>query len=473
MQEAISALLASTEQVTNLNPGSLIRSIMDASSAEDATIEQEIVDQMASGILQAPYQIWQVVPEGAIPSQYSLQWSLSASAPSAVTIPSGQMAFISGSNLQWATNQQATVSPGSSVNVIGVCQTPGAISNVPAGTITSIQNSPSPYLTVTNPSAQPVVAGADAETQTQTEARLRNKTNSVHKGDDGAVELAALQAVVTDSAGNVLEQVLKDKSVDDLTPGKAWLYAWNGVGDMSSNLQAAIAQQLTGYTDSNGVKHVGGKAAGVQYTITNVIANQQDVAGQILPQSGWTFSAVNTAAQDAISQFFSDLDVEDGMSTSQLIFAVLGVPGVADFLLTAPAASLPGIPTVADPTIVPTVTAVTDASSTYAAGSYDVAYTFTNAWGQTLATGTSSVTLASGQGIQVSAITLATGATGVNYYVSTTAGGSTLGYAGNSTGAQTVLNSPGDSTQPPASNTAIIRGNLYTLGQITLTEMAS
>lgn len=114
---------------------------------------------------------------------------------------------------------------------------------------------------------------------------------------------------------------------------------------------------------------------------------------------------------------------------------------------------------VTNPTVAPTLTAVTPGTATsLAAGTYTSGYAWTNSAGQTLISPTATVTIAAGQEIQVSALTLPTGATAVDYYLSTSANGSTLAFDASGTGAQielTALPAIG-AASPPIINTAYL-----------------
>lgn len=120
---------------------------------------------------------------------------------------------------------------------------------------------------------------------------------------------------------------------------------------------------------------------------------------------------------------------------------------------------------VTTPTSTPTVTAVTPTTATsLASGSYSVGYTYTTASGETPISPVSSVTIASGQAIQVDALMLpnttttppSPNSTGINYYLSEAAGSSTVLYAASGTGASITLSAlpASGAASPPTGNTA-------------------
>jgi hypothetical protein len=115
-----------------------------------------------------------------------------------------------------------------------------------------------------------------------------------------------------------------------------------------------------------------------------------------------------------------------------------------------------GTAALTDPTTGPSLTAST-AGGSLAAGAYEVSYTLTNVFGETLPTTPTSVTLSGSQHrIVVTAITpLPTGATGANWYVSDAAGSFTLRLKSSNAGATFNIDTlpSGSAVVPPSVNT--------------------
>lgn len=469
--DIIAAISTSTSAATNFNVGSLIRSLADAYSSEAAMMEAQIESQVSTGIINAVYQLLpDMEPTGATGSTYLLTFSLSSSVANPYTAASGSQVTIPNSSLRWQIGQSITINPGDSVNVTATCTTTGTITNVPANTITQLVN-PQTGVTVTNASAQPIVAGRDAETQTQLQAQVSNGVNSLHKGDESAIEAAALTSQLTDASGNPTEQVVKALEVDSLTGGLGYCFVFNGVGAMSSDLLTQTQNIVNGYVDTNGNKIVGAKAGGVFMTVIDAPETMVNVTVYVLPANGYSLATIQDGVEAAIQDFFDNLDLGQNLSLGLLYNAINAVQGVADLDITSPSSSLSAIPYVVVPSA-PTATAVSGSTS-LASGSYDVVVTFTNQWGETTASTATSVTLTEGQAIQVSAITLPTGATGVNYYLSVAEGSSTVALAASSAGVQTTLSGlpPGGAANPPDTNTAQIQGNAYVLGMVDIEQM--
>lgn len=473
--EAVATLLTATNQATNLNIGSNIRSILDAVGAECALIEQEITDQVQQAILNVGYQIWEITPLPAVASVYQLQFTNTTANP--VPVAQGTTIGIQNSSLLWSLQTPITIpaqlggTPGS-ITANGICNVSGSQTNVPVNTISVLTN-PISGVSVTNSSAQAIVPGADAETQSQTQARLANKKASVHRGDNNAIEVGALTSKLYDSSGNITEEIAKAKCID-LPTGDSITFVVNSVNSLSSALQIQTQQIINGYTDAQGIKHTGYKAAGVSSTVTLATLNPVNIAVAILPLPGFIYNDIIPQVLTTISNFFAGLDIEQSFSLGSFILALRTTPGVADVAVSTPSATLTGVPNVINPSTAPTLTAVSG-STPLASGTYTVGYTFTTSWGETVISPTATVTISAGQAIQVSSITLPLGASGVNYYLSIAAGSSTVALDASGTGVQTSLVSlPQNSgLTPSASNTALIHGNLYVQGTVTPSQMAS
>jgi hypothetical protein len=138
------------------------------------------------------------------------------------------------------------------------------------------------------------------------------------------------------------------------------------------------------------------------------------------------------------------------VSNLQIAPDVIGSPGSYGSLGTsvlvysgdlAPSQSSPATntssPSISNPASAPTLTGVSG-STNLGAGTYKVAYSFTNAGGETLLSATTSITITSGQAIRVSSIPLITNATGINYYLTPIAGRNELYLADSNSGGANI-----------------------------------
>lgn len=217
----------------------------------------------------------------------------------------------------------------------------------------------------------------------------------------------------------------------------------NEPGLNTTSRQQYVQQQLV----SAGVKLFGYVNVGVGETkYNNCIPPITDIT-----------AAIDRCASNGYAGVFLDAD-GGGIPTDQnnYIYDYIHNKGLAVFANAHPQDVFisQSNTTLTAPTSAPSASAVADAGSTLSAGTYNVGYTFTNYDGETTVSPTTSVTIASGQGIQVGPVTVGNYTMGVNFYISQTAGGSTLGLASRGYGAQTTVGAPSSATQPPSTNTA-------------------
>jgi len=124
------------------------------------------------------------------------------------------------------------------------------------------------------------------------------------------------------------------------------------------------------------------------------------------------------------SQLAADISVAPDVGG---VYGVFGAVGAQQIVFPGNCGFAKGIPgsntsvNITNPNVAPTL-AVGSLSSNLPAGTYTVAYSFTNSNGETLISPTTNITITSQQSIRVSAIGLGTNATGINYYVSYRAG---------------------------------------------------
>jgi len=470
---AVQTITSSTSTATNFNTGTVIRSLVDSFAVESSVQQQQTEDLFAVAVLNVLSGMLGLPPIGATGSVYALTFTLSASAP-VWTYTSGTAAAIPLSTLQWVIGQSGTLQPGQSVTLTGLCSSTGSITNVPANSITQMVV-PVSGLTVTNESSTPVVPGQDAPTQVQIQAQIANQLEQIQKGIGPSIEAAAVKSQITDASGNPTEQVVKAKWYDGVAPGTGYCYVFNGVGSMSTALLTQTKNLLYGYTDTNGTVVVGPKPGGCFLYVVDAPQTPLSVTAAVYPANGYTLAAVQTGVQAAIQNYLAQLGLGETFSVTALATAIRAVPGVGNVQILSPSADQPATPYVAPPGAAPVPVAITPGASTsLAAGTYQVGITYTNPWGETTVSALGSVTLTAGQAIQIPAQTLAVGATGVSYYLSQE-GGASVTFALSGNGAQETLTAlpAAGAASPPTSNTALINGNVYVLSGVPTIQQAS
>jgi len=140
------------------------------------------------------------------------------------------------------------------------------------------------------------------------------------------------------------------------------------------------------------------------------------------------------------SDFVSNMQIAPDLRGTPDTYGTLGNNVLVYSGELAPSQSEPTVNTsvdISNPSSGPSLSA-SSTTSNLAAGTYKVAYSFSNANGETLVSPTTSITITSGQSITVASISLATNATGINYYLTPIAGRSELYLSGNNSGGSSI-----------------------------------
>lgn len=332
-QDAVTTLISSTSEITNLNTGSAARSLIDAFAGQSAVESQQTEEQIATGLLNVFQQALSITPSDGVGSVY--QETFTSTLSTDTTIASGQAVTIPNSTLQWVLGQSITVPANGSVSATVACTTTGSITNVPANTITQLVV-PIAGISVTNATAQPAVKGRDPDTTVQVQAKVANEWPNLQGGINDSIAARAVKAQLTDASGNPTEQVVKAKFYDGTTPATGTCYVYNGVGAMSQALLTQTTNLIYGYVDTNGNTVEGVKPAGGQITVTDATETSVNVTVSVLPTNGTTFSAIQSPVETAINNYFDSLDIDQSFSPQQLGQKILAVSGVWDVQITAP-----------------------------------------------------------------------------------------------------------------------------------------
>lgn len=120
--------------------------------------------------------------------------------------------------------------------------------------------------------------------------------------------------------------------------GYATVWGYNGVGPMSSTLLSQTQQIINGYVDAQGIAHTGYKAAGVYAPFNDATEVALTLAISVLPAPGYTLGMITGAVTIAVQGVFAQLDIGLPLYLASILYAVRQVPGVANAVITSPAA---------------------------------------------------------------------------------------------------------------------------------------
>ncbi|UOF90756.1 baseplate J/gp47 family protein [Fodinisporobacter ferrooxydans] len=332
--DTYSSLVTATDDI---NPGSVERSAFEAFAQELKRLYAYAGQSAAETQKLAVYSMFSF---NLLPAQaaYTMVTLSATTAPTSdVTIPSGTTVGVPGTSIQYKTPAVMMWPSGStSFSARVVCTQTGTVGNVRANTITQLVTPISGLqnVTVTNPKA--VISGTNLETEDQRANRWQQWVNSLHRGDDRAILYGAKSTKLIDSYGFISEQVMKAQLVQG--SGSNTVYIDNGTYDTSTDLLNQCQQVMNGYVDSNGVRQIGYKAAGIPTTAQIAPLQSVNISVKVSPDTGYTFAMIQQSVIDSITNLVQSLDVGDTLTMNDLNLAIGNTPGVLNFSITTPTA---------------------------------------------------------------------------------------------------------------------------------------
>ncbi|EKK5568138.1 baseplate J/gp47 family protein [Enterobacter hormaechei] len=266
---------STTGKVTDLQPGSVTRTILEAPAAE----LEELYIQMFNGIKDAiPVAVFNSFQFDRLPPQYASGLvTIIATQPvaSAFPIPKGTRflsrdgrAYQSLGDMEWPLAVEAipgdpsSAYPVTSVNVPVIAVQAGSMQNAVADEINSSPLFPPDRFKFTSSA---MTNGKDMESDEQRVLRFSDYIGSLSRGTETALLYAARYATLTDSAGNITESVTRTSLT--VNTGSVTVNVWGSNGAPSAELLARITQLELGYKDASGAIVPGYAAAGISCSV--------------------------------------------------------------------------------------------------------------------------------------------------------------------------------------------------------------
>lgn len=329
---------STTGKVTDLQPGSVTRTILEAPAAEI----EELYVQMFNGIKEAiPVAVYNSINFPKLAPKYAsgnvtIIWNdklnsfNSAVPPTDFFIPKGTTFLARDGRiyqalgaLTWPKGQASFTVPVQSI-------LPGYNQNLASGEINA-----SPLF---NPdlydfSNTDMTGGADTESDKDRDTRFADYIASLSRGTETALLYGARSAYVTDAAGNITEAVTRASL--SISTGKVQVNIWGSNGSPSKALLDRANQIETGYVDANGIVVPGFSAAGISCDVVPMRETPVDAEYRITLLPGYTLDAtMKQAIRDALSSLLSGIQPGTTVYLADIQSAALLVPGVKSALGT-------------------------------------------------------------------------------------------------------------------------------------------
>lgn len=314
-----------TDKVTDYQPGSIVRTLMEAPAVE---LEQFYL-QVFLGLRDAiPVAVFQSFGFDLLPAAYARGWvSVSSSpAPASDQVIQAGTLFRTADGRSYTSTQAVIWSAGASiVEIPVVCTAAGLIGNAVAGAIKSSPAFSAASYAISNSIIQ---YGRDAETDREREIRFAEFVASLSRGTIASCAYAVKQAKIVDAYGNTVEYVTR-LGIDE-QPGNVNLYIRSSADTPSTGLLDLAQQIIDGSVDANtGTITPGYRSGGVPMSVLSMVQRAVPINIGVKMLSGYTLT---TAVQQSISDLYAS-QVQSIMpgTTAYLgtvIDGMLAVPGV-------------------------------------------------------------------------------------------------------------------------------------------------
>lgn len=261
-----------------------------------------------------------------------------------MVIQAGTVFSIQGTGINYVSSDDAVIVVGGTQAIIPVsAQIPGIGVAVPALTAFSV-TIPRLVSAVANSN---FIQGEEIEDEAFRKLRFVEFIQNLARSTVAALEYALLTVSLRDSAGGITESVkfalVVEPFMTDINAPKGVIqcYIHNGTGTAASTgLIDACYQTLNGYTDTEGNKIIGWKAAGVQVVINSTSDVLVDVTATITSSVSAAHASVLTAVSAALDNYINQIPIGGEVLKAELVAAGMSVAGVVNFVMSAPASDV-------------------------------------------------------------------------------------------------------------------------------------
>lgn len=315
---------STTGKVTDLQPGSVTRTILEA----PATEIEELYVQMFNGIREAiPVAVYSAIKFEPLPAQYAsgrvTVTSLASTHPQ-IAIPAGT-SFLTNDGRSYRTQRDAIWPADQQQTVLAVISAVTGVSqNAAADQIATCALFP-PDRFLLNSSEMD--NGADAETEANRRTRFAEYIAALSRGTEAAIIYAAKNTSLKDINGFIIEGVVRTAITS--TPGAVTLYVWGSSGEPSQALLEAITLTESGYRDDKGNVYPGYRAAGIQLLVKPMRSFTVSPSAKVTLESDFVNGTdLSAALTNALNSRLYNVLPGQTITVEEMRMAMLAVPGV-------------------------------------------------------------------------------------------------------------------------------------------------
>lgn len=335
---------AGQDKVTDFEEGSVIRTLLEAPAAELEELYLQMFAGLRESIPAAIYRAFEFPLLEPATATGTIRVTI-APLTLATLIPAGTVfqRADGAKDFDYISTADVTIAPSASFADVPVgASKPGVGGNTAPGLAFTMD--PLPLSFATAISSGGMSGGTDGESDDERQSRFREYVQSLQRATHRSLKYGATLASITDAAGTITEritsaQVVEPYLTDPLiyTPGEVWLYVESRYADPSPALITRCQAIINGYTDpTTGEDVPGWKAAGVQVEVRSATRAPLNVTATLTAAPGYDAAALRALAYDAIANYLTELIIGQTAQRADMIARVMGIAGVANFIITSP-----------------------------------------------------------------------------------------------------------------------------------------
>lgn len=313
-----------TDKVTDFQPGSVVRTLMEAPAVEVEELYLQFFLGLREAIPVATFLSFGFDRLPAARARGFVSVSVSTALNADLLVPRGTE-FTSSDGRTYISSEPVVWPAGTNVIRIPIEATSsGLAGNIAAGAIVS-----SPFFDdAFSISNTQISSGRDEESDREREARFADFVESLSRGTVVACEYAVRQARVIDSDGNIDEYVTRIGTLEN--PGYVRIFAYSSRGVPSAALITDAQRRLDGWKDgTTGVVTPGFRAAGVRVDALPMVERVVDASIGVSMFPGYSLSnAVKQQMSDVFATAVRGVLPGEVLQIGTLVELLLSVAGV-------------------------------------------------------------------------------------------------------------------------------------------------
>lgn len=337
----INWMSSTQDQITDFSVGSVTRTLVEAPATEIEELYQQMFNGLRDAIPTAVYTSFNFPSLPALPAGGLITVTITTQLTDTLISAGASFTASNAGSQQYGSTLDVTIPAGQTSALVPTeALTAGSAGNIAAGTNFTMTPTPAGFTAATNVTG--FVNGDDAETDAAHMVRFNSYISTLQKSTSAAIVYGAKTANLQDANGNIIEQVASAIVVEPYLTNNALpissinCYVHNGVGGTSPALVSQAQLVINGYTDTNGNRIPGYKAAGVICTVAAATEQPLNVTGALTAAPGFDKPTLVGLAQSALQAYLLGVPTGQTAQFNLISASVTNIEGVGNFVISTP-----------------------------------------------------------------------------------------------------------------------------------------